>query len=64
MKVFRKLLNDTDGQGLVEYTLIVFLVALVFWVSIKDTSVGDALATNLSKVTDCLSAPFSCTSGS
>jgi hypothetical protein len=32
MKVLRKLLNDTDGQGLVEYTLIVFLVAFVFWV--------------------------------
>jgi hypothetical protein len=30
MKVLRKLLNDTDGQGLVEYTLIVFLVAFVF----------------------------------
>lgn len=64
MKVFRKLVNDTDGQGLVEYTLIVFLVAFVLWVSMKDTSVGDSLASNMSKVTDCLSAPFSCGSGS
>jgi Flp pilus assembly pilin Flp len=64
MNILRKLFDEEHGQGLVEYTLIVLLVALVLWVSMKDTAVGDALATNLSKVTDCLSAPFSCSSGS
>jgi Flp pilus assembly pilin Flp len=63
MKVLRKLLNDTDGQGLVEYTLIVFLVAFVFWVAIKDTTAGSAMGDVWSKVSDCVVAPFSCGSG-
>jgi Flp pilus assembly pilin Flp len=64
MNVLRKLFDEEDGQGLVEYTLIVFLIAFVLWVSMKDTTAGDSLASNLVKVTDCLSAPFSCASGS
>ena len=64
MRVLRKLLAKEDGQGLVEYMLIVFLVALVFWVAIKDTNVGTDLAGNWSKITDCVTAPFSCSSGS
>jgi len=64
MKVLRKLLNDTDGQGLVEYTLIVFLVAFVFWVAIKDTTAGTAMGDMWSKVSDCVAVPFSCGSGS
>jgi Flp pilus assembly pilin Flp len=64
MKVLTKLLEEEEGQGLVEYMLIVFLVALVFWVAIKDTTVGGDLASNWSKITDCVTAPFSCSSGS
>ena len=64
MNVLRRLFADTDGQGLVEYSLIVFLVALVFWVGIKNTTVGDTLSNSLKLVADCVSAPFSCTSGS
>jgi len=60
MKILRRLLAEEDGQGLMEYTLIVFLVALVFWVAIKDTTVGNSLANNWSKITACASAPFSC----
>ena len=30
MNLFKRLLIEEDGQGLVEYTLIVVLVALVF----------------------------------
>jgi Flp pilus assembly pilin Flp len=64
MKVFRKLLRDTGGQGLVEYTLIVFLVAFVFWVAIKDTTAGTAMGDIWSKVSDCVASPFSCSAGS
>jgi len=46
MNRVRKRFTDTSGQGLVEYTLIVFLVAFVFWVAVKNTSVGDTLATD------------------
>jgi Flp pilus assembly pilin Flp len=40
------LIAEEEGQGLVEYTLIVLLVALVFWVAIKDTKIGDQLSTS------------------
>ena len=48
------------SQGLVEYTFVVTLVALVFWLGVKDTAVGDSLAKNWAKVRDCVTAPFSC----
>jgi Flp pilus assembly pilin Flp len=64
MNVFRKLLDEEHGQGLVEYTLIVFLVAFVFWVAMKDTAVGTALTDNWTRITDCVSTPFSCGSAS
>ena len=35
MELFKRLLVEEEGQGLVEYTLIVVLVALVFWVAIN-----------------------------
>ena len=64
MNVFKKLVDEEHGQGLAEYTLIVFLVALVFWVAMKETSVGTALSSNWSKIVDCVSTPFSCSSAS
>ena len=54
----------TANQGLVEYTLIVVLVALVFWVSIKSTNIGSQLASGWSKVTECVGDPSGCTSSS
>jgi hypothetical protein len=35
MKLFKRLIFEEKGQGLVEYTLMVLLVALVFWVAIS-----------------------------
>ena len=64
MDLFRRLWIEEDGQGLVEYTLIVVLVALVFWVAIKNTDVGSYLASGWSKVTVCVSDPSNCTSSS
>jgi Flp pilus assembly pilin Flp len=60
MNLLKRLCQEDDGQGLMEYTLVVVLVALVFWLGVKDTSVGDSLATNWAKILDCVTAPFSC----
>jgi Flp pilus assembly pilin Flp len=60
MDILRRLLAEEDGQGLVEYTLILFFVAFVFWIAIKDTTAGAALADNWTMITDCVAAPFSC----
>ena len=41
---------EEDGQGLVEYTLVVLLVALIFWMGIRNTQVGSSLANGWSRV--------------
>lgn len=55
-----KLLQRENGQGLVEYTLIVFLVALVFWVAVKGTDVDKKLETSWQQIGDCLTKPMEC----
>ena len=62
MEMLKRLVKEEEGQGLVEYTLIVLLVALVFWVAIKDTNIGDTLATAWGNINTCLSTPSACTS--
>ena len=64
MELFKRLLVEEDGQGLVEYTLIVVLVALVFWVAIKNTNIGSQLASGWSKVTACVTVPSNCDTAS
>jgi Flp pilus assembly pilin Flp len=64
METLKRLIVEEEGQGLVEYTLIVLLVALVFWVAIKSTNIGSALAAGWEKVVDCVGDPANCTSGS
>ena len=64
MELLKRLLVEEDGQGLVEYTLIVVLVALVFWVAIKNTNIANGLSSGWSKVTACVSTPSSCDSAS
>jgi Flp pilus assembly pilin Flp len=64
MELLKRLVVEEDGQGLVEYTLIVVLVALVFWVAIKNTNIGNQLASGWSKVSTCVSDPANCTSSS
>jgi Flp pilus assembly pilin Flp len=63
-KILGRLLVEDNGQGLVEYTLIVVLVALVFWVAIKNTNIASGLAAGWSKISDCVSAPSACNSAS
>ena len=66
MELFKRLIVEEDGQGLVEYTLIVLLVALVFWVAIKDTQIGSQLSTSWGSIKSCLADPTGagCTTGS
>lgn len=64
MELLKRLIFEEDGQGLVEYTLIVLLVALVFWVAIKQTNIGSQLASGWSKVSACVGDPSSCDSSS
>jgi Flp pilus assembly pilin Flp len=64
MNLLNRLWVEEDGQGLVEYTLIVVLVALVFWVAIKNTNIGSQLANGWSKVTACVGDPSACNSSS
>ena len=61
MELLKRLVKEEEGQGLVEYTLIVLLVALVFWVAIRDTNIGAELTTAWGKVVTCLSTPLTCT---
>ena len=60
MEFLKRLVVEEEGQGLVEYTLIVLLVALVFWVAVRTANVGGALSTSWGSVTSCLTSPFSC----
>ena len=64
MELLKRLVLEEDGQGLVEYTLIVLLVALAFWEGIKTTDIGNQLAAGWSKMTDCVMDPSACTSSS
>ena len=60
MNLIKRLIKEDDGQGMVEYTLVVLLVALVFWVGVKGVDVGGHLAKGWVKVLDCVTSPFSC----
>jgi len=60
----RKKLAEERGQGLIEYTLIVFFVALVLWLRVKSTNAGNVLTGHWNTITDCVGSPFSCSSGS
>ena len=60
MELLKRFLVEEEGQGLVEYTLIVLLVALVFWVAIKSTNIGSELGNGWSKVKSCVASPATC----
>ena len=60
MELLKRLVTEEEGQGLVEYTLIVLLVALVFWVAIRDTNIGGELTNAWGQVITCLQSPLTC----
>ena len=47
-------MRNQKGQGLVEYTLIVVLVSLVFWTGVKNTKVGSSFQSQWGNVRDCV----------
>jgi Flp pilus assembly pilin Flp len=61
MELIRRLFVEEDGQGLVEYALIVLLVVFVFWVAIKNTNIGNQLSQSWADIGSCLAAPIACT---
>ena len=60
MNLLERLYREEDGQGLIEYTFIVVLVALGFWLGVRDTQVGASLGKSWAKVLDCVMSPLSC----
>jgi Flp pilus assembly pilin Flp len=60
MNLIKRLCMEEDGQGLVEYSLIVLLVAVVFWMGVRNTEVGESLGNAWAKVMGCVTAPASC----
>lgn len=51
-----------SGQGVVEYSLILLLVALVFWVAVKNSGVGESLSGIWGDIDKCIASPLSCES--
>jgi Flp pilus assembly pilin Flp len=61
MELLKRLVVEEEGQGLVEYTLIVLLVALVFWVAVKGTNADQALSNTWTNIVNCLNGGLNCT---
>jgi Flp pilus assembly pilin Flp len=59
MELLKRLVVEEEGQGLVEYTLIVLLVALVFWVAIRSTNANTALSNSWNQIVSALNNPTS-----
>jgi Flp pilus assembly pilin Flp len=60
MNLLERLWIEEDGQGLVEYSLVVLLVALVFWMGVRNTNVGESLGSGWSRVLVCVTSPKTC----
>ena len=60
MELLKRLVLGEDGQGLVEYALIVLLVVFVFWMAIKGTNIGSQLANGWTSIGSCIANPFGC----
>ena len=54
MEFLKRLVVEEEGQGLVEYSLIVLLVALVFWVAVQGTGADQALSNAWNDIVGCL----------
>lgn len=52
------------GQALIEYTLLLMMVTMVFWVGIKNSDMSRELERAWSRVSDCVEMPRACDSAS
>ncbi len=64
MKITGATQQRQKGQALMEYTLLLMMVTMVFWVGIKNSDMTRELARAWSKVSDCVEEPMACDSGS
>ncbi|MGH7886266.1 MAG: hypothetical protein ACREPG_00245 [Candidatus Binatia bacterium] len=64
MKIAGTAHDRQKGQALMEYTLLLMMVTMVFWVGIKNSDVSQELARAWSRVSDCVEVPMACDSGS
>jgi len=64
MKIAGAARDRQKGQALMEYTLLLMMVTMVFWVGIKNSDMSQELARAWSRVSDCVEAPMACDSGS
>ncbi|MSP38440.1 MAG: Flp family type IVb pilin [Deltaproteobacteria bacterium] len=53
-----------NGQALIEYTLLLMMVSMVFWVGVKNSDLSQQLGLAWSRVSDCVAAPQACDSAS
>jgi Flp pilus assembly pilin Flp len=56
--------EDSESQPIIQYTLLVVLIALVFWLAVIYANAGSVLSDGWSKIAACLSNTFSCGSAS
>ena len=64
MNLANKKNEAQKGQALMEYTLLLMMVTMVFWVGIKNSDMSQELARAWSRVSDCVEVPMACDSGS
>jgi Flp pilus assembly pilin Flp len=64
VKLANKKNKAQRGQALIEYTLLVMIVSMVFWVGIKNSDLSQQMAVAWSRVSDCVGAPAACDSAS
>ena len=57
MDILKRLIVNEDGQGVIEYTLMVGLVVLVIWAAIFTFGIPNALNTLWSTVAGALNDP-------
>ncbi len=57
MDILKRLIVNEDGQGVIEYTLMVGLVVLVIWAAIFTFGIPNALGTLWQTVSDALNDP-------
>lgn len=64
MKIAGTTHDRQKGQALMEYTLLLMMVTMVFWVGIKNSDLSQELARAWSRVSNCVEAPAACDSAS
>ena len=64
MKITGAAQDRQKGQALMEYTLLLMMVTMVFWVGIKNSDMSQELARAWSRVSDCVEVPAACDSAS